>query len=79
MIWHLGNILFSIFCLMVLLPQCFPEYITLETVKNGDFLMPKYYQTKLGFAYLLCSKANLLTLGCGEGKYSIYLWGAKQG
>lgn len=33
----------------------------------------------LGFTCLLHSKANLLTLGCTEGKYSIYLQGTKQG
>ena len=37
------------------------------------------YQTELGSAHPLCSKANLLTLGCGEGKYSIYLQGNKKG
>ena len=38
-----------------------------------------YYQTKLTFAHLPCSKANLLTPGCREGKYSVYLQGTKQG
>ena len=35
--------------------------------------------TKLNVSLLASSKANLLTPGCGEGKYSIYLQGAKQG
>lgn len=33
----------------------------------------------LGSTCLLHSKANLLTLGCTEAKYSIYLQGTKQG
>ena len=39
----------------------------------------KCYRTELGSARPLHSKANLLTPGCGEGKYSVYLQGAKQG
>ena len=30
------------------------------------------YWTELGSACLTCSKANLLTLGCSEGKYNVY-------
>ena len=37
------------------------------------------YGTKLGQACPLPREANLLTLGCGEGKYSICLQGTKQG
>ena len=37
------------------------------------------YRTECGFAHLPHSKANLLTLGCGKGNYSIYLQDAKQG
>lgn len=37
------------------------------------------YQTKLGFAHLMCNNANLLTPGYGEGNYSAYLQGFKQG
>lgn len=36
-----------------------------------------YYQTKLG-SLPLYSKANLLTLSGGEGKYGIYFQGTKQ-
>ena len=35
--------------------------------------------TELRFTRLTCSKANLLTLSFGEGKYSVYLQGTKEG
>ena len=35
--------------------------------------------TKLGSVCLSYSKANLMTPGSDEGKYSIYLQGSKQG
>ena len=37
------------------------------------------YQTELGSAHPPHSKANLLTLVCGEGKFGAYLQGTKQG
>lgn len=37
------------------------------------------YPTELGSACLQHSEANLLAPCCGEGKYRVYLQGAKQG
>ena len=44
-------------------------------------MMQYCYLTKLGSARLPQAKANLPTLGCGEGKYSTYhvLQGTSQG
>ena len=42
----------------------------------GSFSPCMYYQDELGSTTnLLCSKASLLTVGCSEEKYSVYLKG----
>ena len=50
--------------------------------RRGVFLLPfercYCYRTKLGSARLTGSKANLLTVGCGEGNIA-FITGVKQG
>ena len=46
--------------------------------KSGKPSQPRVLP-KGTWVHLLCNKANLLTPGCSEGKYSIYLQGTKQG
>ena len=29
------------------------------------------FRTKLGFTHVFCKRANILILGCDEGKYSV--------
>ena len=46
-----------------------------KTVLKQVNILQRFWKiivAKLGFTCPSCSKANLLTTGCGEGKYSIY-------
>ena len=60
---------------MFLLPVTFKSFDLVQScLQYGpmtEFLVHRY-QTELGSACPLCSKANLLTPGCGKGKYIVY-------
>ena len=51
----------------------------LECTLCSPFPQRDCYLTNLRSACPMHSKANLLTPGCGGGKYSVYLQGTKQG
>lgn len=63
---------------------CHPDFkdslvaflITPQTITDAR---SQCYRTKQESACPTCSRASLLTLGCGEEKYRVYVQGTKQG
>ena len=52
---------------------CFSRYLVLFSgLEMVDFRMKVVLPNQTWVYLPTCSKANLLTLGCGEGKYSMY-------
>lgn len=63
--------------LLILPPKLFPPCRLSSLHLHGH--LPGQTVTKLWFACLTFSKTNLLSQDSGEGKYSVYLQGTKQG